>query len=149
MSGIYEAQQLISAAAVGGATATAYGSTISSLWQLGGHHAHVEALALVLDVTAAAAASGDKLNVTVQTQLDGTNWADVARFTEIAGNGGAKRYFKKLTRSAALTEFENASALGAAAQRDLFGQQWRVKYVITDAGATASEFTFSVTAVPG
>lgn len=145
MSGLYEARTLLASTA---STATGTGSQVDDLWQLGGQHAHVAALALVLDVTAAATDAGDTLDVYVQTQLDGTNWADVARFTQVLGNGGAKRFFKKLSRGAAMTEFENATGLGAAAQRDLLGAQWRVRWVITDAGTDDAAFTFSVIVTP-
>ena len=148
-TGLYEAKSLAAVVEAGGATATAYSDSVDNLWNLGGHHGRAEALAFVLNISSAAAASGDKLDVYVQTLLDGTNWADVARFTQVLGNGGAKRYFKKLTRAAAMSEFENASALGAAAQRDLFGSRWRVKYVVTDAGSAASLFSFTVHAIPG
>lgn len=105
----------------------------------------MSALALQLDVTAAATEVGDTLNVFVQTTLDGTNWVDIYHFTQVLGNGGAKRYYGKVLFDAALTEFENGSALGAAAGRSLFGSQYRVRWAITDANANAS-FTFSVKA---
>lgn len=145
MSGLYEARALVPSAA---RTATANGDPIDDLFQLGGHHGRVEAVAFVLDVTAAATAVDDTLDVYIQSKLDGTNWVDVQRFTQILGNGGAKRYFAKIIRDAALTEFENGAALGAAAKRDLVGAQWRARWVVTDAGAANASFTFSVVAVP-
>ena len=104
-------------------------------------------LNLQLDVTAAATEVGDTLDVYVQTTIDGTNWVDIYHFTQCVGNGSAKRYFGKIVWDAALTEFENATALGAAAGRAIIGDQYRVKYVIVEANANAnSSFTFSVTA---
>ena len=44
------------------------------------------AVGLTLDVTAAATAAGDKLDVKVQTLIDGTNWVDVAYFAQVLGN---------------------------------------------------------------
>ena len=108
----------------------------------------MQGLALVLDVTAAATESGDLLDVYVQTKIDGTNWVDVQHFTQVLGNGGAKRYYAKLMSNAALTEFENAAALGAAALRNLVGDDWRTRYVITDTGTDNASFTFSVVACP-
>jgi hypothetical protein len=102
-------------------------------------------LLLQLDVTAAATDVGDTLDVTVQTTLDGTNWVDIYHFTQVLGNGGAKRYYGKIVWDAAMTEFENGTALGAAAGRAIIGDSYRVKWVIVDADADAS-FTFSVTA---
>lgn len=105
------------------------------------------AIAFVLDLTAAAADVGDTLDVFVQTKLDGTNWVDVVHFTQILGNGGAKRYIAKIAAGDALTEFENGTSLGAAAVRNLLGDEWRVRWAIVDGDANAS-FTFSVTAIP-
>jgi len=117
-------------------------------------------------VTAAATDVGDLLDVYVQTKIDGTNWLDVQHFTQVLGNGGAKRYVAKVASGAAVTEFENGAALGAAAKRDLIGDDWRVRWVIVDdagtgtgsgtgsgsgtgAGTAADNvgFTFSVTAM--
>jgi hypothetical protein len=102
------------------------------------------ALTFELDVTAAGSLAGDKLDVFVQTTVDsGTNWVDVAHFTQVLGNGGAKRYFAKLQADVAMAEFENATALAAASQRALFGDQYRVRWAVTDGGGTKT-FTFSV-----
>lgn len=101
---------------------------------------------LQLDVTAAATDVGDTLDVYVQTTIDGTNWVDVYHFTQVLGNGNAKRYYGKLVWDAALTEFENAAALAAAGGRAIMGDQYRVRWAITDAGTTNASFTFSVQA---
>jgi len=146
MSGLYEARTLLASAAR--TAATGAGDPIEDMWQLGGRHGDAHALALVLDVTAAATAVDDTLDVYVQTMLDGANWLDVARFTQILGNGGAKRYVAKLERDTTVAEFEVGSALGAASARDLLGTQWRARWAITDAGADDAAFTFSVTAIP-
>jgi len=103
------------------------------------------ALVLQLDVTAAATDAGDTLDVFLQTTVDGTNWVDIHHFTQVVGNGGAKRYYAKVMFDAALTEFENGAALGAAGGRSIFGSQYRVRWAIVDADADAS-FTFSVKA---
>ena len=113
---------------------------------MGENLSQVKAMAFVLDVTAAATAIDDVLDVYVQTQLDGTNWVDVVRFTQVLGNGSAVRYFAKIERGTSVTEFENGTGLGAAAARDLFGERWRVRYVITDTGTDNASFTFSVVA---
>jgi hypothetical protein len=103
-----------------------------------------QTLILQLDVTAAATGSGDKVDVFVQTTIDGVNRVDVYHFTQILGNGSAKRYFGKLIYDAALTEFENGTALGAAATRAILGDQYRVRWAVTDAGTHVQSFTFSV-----
>lgn len=106
-------------------------------------------LCLQLDVTAAATGSGDKLDVFLQTTIDGTNWIDVYHFTQVLGNGSAKRYYGKLIWDAALTEFENATALAAAGGRAIIGDQYRCRWAVTDAGTHVQSFTFSVTANAG
>lgn len=107
----------------------------------------VNALVFVLDVTADESTAADKLDVYIQTKIDGTNWVDVVHFTQHAGNAGAKRYISKIISQIATAEFENGTALGAAAVRNILGDEWRVKTVIVDDSASAS-FTFSVTACP-
>jgi hypothetical protein len=118
---------------------TGTGDAVSDLGEFG-------ALVLQLDVTAAATAAGDTLDVTVQTTIDGTNWVDIHHFTQILGNGGAKRYYAKIVKDVALTEFENAAALAAAASRSILGNQYRVRWAITDATTDDASFTFSVKA---
>ena len=107
----------------------------------------VNAIAFILDVTAAATDAADTLDVKVQTKLDGTNWVDVIHFTQCVGDGGAKRYFEKLVADVACAGFENAAALGAGNTRDLLGDEWRVAYTQVDADSDGS-FSFSVTAIP-
>lgn len=106
-----------------------------------------EVLEFQLDATAAATDVGDTLDVYIQTTLDGgTNWIDIVHFTQVLGNGGAKRYISKISASLALTEFEVGTALGAAAVRHLVGSQYRVRWAITDSGTDNASFTFSVRA---
>lgn len=105
-----------------------------------------EVMEFQLNVTAAATAAGDTLDVYVQTTIDGTNWIDIVHFTQVLGDGGAKRYLSKVSASLALTEFEVGTALGAAAVRHLVGDQYRVRWAITDATTDDASFTFSVTA---
>lgn len=100
-----------------------------------------------LDCTAAADAADDYCDVYIQTRVDGTNWVDVVHFTQLIGNGGTKRYYAKITAGAAMTMFENATALGAAAVRDILGDDWRVDVDITD-GAGTHTFTIAVYAMP-
>ncbi len=108
----------------------------------------MQGLAFILDVTAAAMDAGDKLDVYIQTKLDGTNWVDVQRFTQLLGTGGAKRYYAKITAGAAMTEFENATGLGEHNVRNLIGDDWRVRYDVTDTGTDDASFTFSVITCP-
>lgn len=97
-----------------------------------------------LEVTAAATAVGDLLDVFLQTSIDGTTWLDIIHFTQVLGNGGAKRYIGKIDAATALTMYETGTALSAAAVRNIVGDQYRVRWAITS--ASAPSFTFSVTA---
>lgn len=104
------------------------------------------AYAFCLDVTVAATDVGDTLDVYVQT-LVGGQWVDVVHFTQVLGNGGAKRFFGKVSAGLAETMFENGTALAAGAVRNLCGDAWRARYVLVDADADAT-VTFQVTASP-
>jgi len=105
------------------------------------------ALCLILDVTAAATDVGDTLDVKVQTKLDGTNWLDVAAFTKVLGNGGAKRHVAKIACGAAEAMFAD-TVLAAGSVRNLLGDEWRVVHAIVDSGDANQSFTFAVTAIP-
>lgn len=107
----------------------------------------VQGLAFVLDVTADESTAADKLDVYVQTKLDLTNWVDVVHFTQHDGNVGAKRYVTKILAGGAEAEFEVSAALAEASVRDLIGDEWRVRVVVTDDSGSAT-FTFSVYACP-
>jgi hypothetical protein len=103
-------------------------------------------LILICDLTAAATDAGDTLDVKVQTQLGGL-WVDVAYFTQMLGNGGAKRFAAKLMGQTAFALGDIAGALTAGNIRHLIGDAWRVNYVTVDANAN-SAFTFAVYAIP-
>ena len=109
---------------------------------------HQTAVLLTLDVTAAATDAGDTLDVTVQTLVDGTNWVDVAAFTQVVGNGGAKAFTAKIIGDAALAEFDHSASLSAGSKRDLIGDAWRAKWTVVDSGDGDQSFTFSVHALP-
>lgn len=100
-----------------------------------------------LDVTAAAAAVGDTLDVKIQTSIDATNWIDVCYFTQILGNGGAKHIIASIVSQTAVSMFANAN-LTAGNVRHLFGDSWRVVYTVADGGAHGQSFTFGVNACP-
>lgn len=123
-------------------TAGAVASTNTAAVRLPGM---VNALALVLDVTAAATAAADTLDVKVQAKIDGTNWIDVAFFTQVLGNGGTLQHVAKITAGVAQAMFAD-TALTAGNARNLLGDEWRVNYVQVD--DTDAAFTFRVTACP-
>jgi len=117
----------------------------------------VNGITFTLDVTAAEEDAQDLLDVYVQTKLDGTNWTDVLRFTQVLGNGGAVRHIGKVTAQLATTMFANGTTLAAGAVRNMLGDEWRVRWDVTEAGPPGDTsgsgvgllaFTFSVTACP-
>ena len=98
-----------------------------------------------LDTTAVATDNGDKLDVWIQTDLDGTNWTDIVQFQQHLGDGSADREIHKIIYATAEDDFVNSAMAGVGTQRHLFGVRYRTRYVVTDTGANAS-FTFSVIA---
>lgn len=126
-------------------TADGDGSAVQILTPLGEPE---RGMAFVLDVTAAATEAGDTLDVKIQTKMDGTNWVTVGAFTQVVGNGGAKRHFLKIVNTEPQAAFENATDLAAGSIRHLFGKEWRASWVIADASTDNASFTFSVTAIP-
>lgn len=105
-----------------------------------------EVLTVQCELTAAATEANDTLDVFLQTTVDGSTWLDAIHFTQMLGNGGAKRFVAKISASLALTEYETATSLGAAAVRNLIGSQWRVRWAIADPTGSNASFTFSVKA---
>lgn len=110
--------------------------------------AYVNGFAFVVDLTVTEDDVDDTLNLFIQTKIDGANWVDVVHFTEMLGNGNAKRYVAKIMANTAQAEFETGAALGAAAIRHLFGDTWRARWVIVDPTGSDAAFTFSITAMP-
>lgn len=110
---------------------------------------HEMGLVAVLDVTAATTGDAlDKLDVILQTKI-GSLWHDVIWFTQLDGDSGAETYIAKIELATAMTEYEEAAVLGETNARDIMGDQWRVRRVVTDgAGAGSHSFTYSVVACP-
>ncbi len=105
------------------------------------------AVICVLDVTAAATAVGDLLDVHIESQIDGTNWVDICSFTQVLGDGGAKRHVAKIAKEVAQAMFTDTT-LSAGSVRNLLGENIRVVYEVTNAGAADASFTFSVNITP-
>lgn len=55
-------------------------------------------LIFILDVTAAATEVGDTLDVFVDFSWDKSTWINAVHFTQVLGNGGAKRELAKITK---------------------------------------------------
>lgn len=105
-------------------------------------------MAVLLNVTAAATAAGDTLNVYIQSTIDGgTTYNDFISFTQVLGNGGAKKFeadwnaiITPTTAQAAPTD----GTLAAGVKQGPIGAGLRVKWTI--ATVTAPSFTFSILA---
>ena len=114
----------------------------------------VNAHVFTLDVTAAAKDVQDLLDVYVQTLLDGTNWTDVVHFPTVLGNGGAVRYIEKIEAQTSQAGFKVTTALAAGNVRHLLGDEWRVRWDLTESGPASGSgtglavFTFSVIVCP-
>lgn len=103
----------------------------------------------MLEVTAAATAVGDTLDVYIQSSIDGTVWDDFVHFTQVLGDGGAKKYTASWNGGITPTTAMGApadAALAAGVKQGSVGTQFRVKWVIVDDGADNASFTFSIKA---
>lgn len=101
----------------------------------------------VLEVTAAATAAGDTLNVYVQRKLPNGDYDDIVAFTQVLGDGGAKVYRADVYSGASAggEEAPKDGTLTAGTSADLmWGNTLRVKWVIVDATTDDASFTFSV-----
>lgn len=104
-------------------------------------------IVFVMDLTAAAAAADDTCDVTIQSQIDGTNWMTIAVFAQRVGNGGTARQAVKVSNtSIEVAEFAYGTAPAAGATRAMLGNTYRGVVVIAGAGAAPS-FTLSLVAV--
>ena len=103
----------------------------------------------MLDVTVAATEAGDKLAVVIQREMPNGDWMDIVSFTEVLGNGGAKKLRADVYPGATGGETSgtiNDGALTAGSVADLaWGDALRVKWTVTDASTDNASFTFSVT----
>ena len=103
---------------------------------------------VVLNVTAAATAANDTLDVYVDITPDGgTSWLNVGHFTQVLGNGGAKKLVMALNSAnagaTAITDVTSDSAAGSTRQ---YGIGTGMRYRGTTVSGTTVGFTYSVTA---
>ena len=101
----------------------------------------------LLNVTAAGSVAGDTLDVYIQASADnGTTWDDFVHFTQVLGNGGAKKFLARwqgmIAPTTALAAPQDV-AMAAGVAQGPHGNRWRTKWVIVNGGGTHS-FTFSV-----
>lgn len=141
MASIHSAQTLRASAAQ--ATAGTVTGTAVSLQQ------RFEEMVAVLNVTAAGTDAGDTLDVYVDTSFDGgTSFVNIGHFTQVLGNGGAKKYimcFKANPITASNSVSASADQAAGAALQIGFGSQLRYRGVMVDGDANGS-FTYSVIA---
>ncbi|MDD5034126.1 MAG: hypothetical protein PHE55_05155 [Methylococcaceae bacterium] len=122
--------------------------TASGTQVLTGDMTLLDAAAFLLSVTAAATEVDDTLDVYLQHSPDGgTNYDDFVHFTQVLGNGGAKKLIAEWSGEQAVESELHALADATLAAGVLQGPKsgtWRLKWVIADAGGGAASFTFSV-----
>jgi len=107
----------------------------------------VKGVYLTLDVTVDESTTADKLDVSVDTKVDGENWTTVCSFTQHAGDAGAARYVAKIIGDGVAQAMFTNAALAAGSIRNLIGNEWRSVATITDDSGNAA-FTFTVTMEP-
>jgi len=108
----------------------------------------VQSAIFQLAVSAAATDVGDTLDVFIQHTVDGgTTWDDFVHFTQVLGNGGAKKFLASWSRAPTPESELKApvdGTLAAGVLQGPVGPSWRVKWTVVDAGTANVSFTFSV-----
>jgi hypothetical protein len=107
-------------------------------------------LIVQLDVSAAASDAGDTLDVYIDTSFDGgTTFVNIGHFTQVLGNGGAKKFVMSFCNAnpgtSAVVAVGSDAAAGATRQIG-FGDQIRYRSVMVDGDANGS-FTHAITAM--
>lgn len=136
---------------VASAARTASGNS-GSLTPFGSKVGKLKAAIYQLTVSAAATEAGDLLDVYVQhSPDDGTTWDDFIHFTQVLGNGGAKKFIaswgRDVTPESEVKPPADAS-LAAGVLQGPIAPLLRVKWVIVDASTQNASFTFSLVANP-
>ena len=103
---------------------------------------------IVLNVTAAATEVDDTLDIYLDTSYDGgTTWVNIAHFTQVLGNGGAKEFAANIINKNPAAEIDVAADAAAGTIRALaLGDRIRYRSVAVDAGGVAASFTFGLVA---
>lgn len=105
-------------------------------------------IVFILDLTAAATDAGDTLDVYVDVSFDNSTWVNAVHFTQILGNGGAKRELAKLNvgelndPDAVLNIASDASA--GVTRNVGVAPFYRYRSEITDASTDNASFTYSL-----
>lgn len=107
-----------------------------------------ESMLAVLDVTAAATDAGDTLDVYLDTSFDGgVTWVNIGHFTQVLGNGGAKRLimsFKAAPIAASNCVVATADQSAGAALQIGFGDRFRYRAACANTSTVNNSFTFTL-----
>jgi hypothetical protein len=98
------------------------------------------------NLTAAAAAAGDTLDVYIDAEMPDGAWGNVAHFPQMLGNGGVRNYLAVLdasTPGTAVIDLTTDCAVNVT-RPAVFGPSFRTRYTI--AGVGSQSFTFAVQA---
>lgn len=107
----------------------------------------------ILDVTALATETADKLDVFIDVSPDGgQTWLNAVHFTQQDGDGSAAKLVAKMSKGALLNDPDADLAVTSDAAesvvRNLFvGNTWRYRSTITDATTDNASFTYSLIGV--
>lgn len=107
----------------------------------------------ILDVTAAATDATDTLDVYIDFSPDaGASWINAIHFTQVLGNGGAKKEIAKITSTNGLATptapLSIAADAASGAVRNISLFEWvRYRAVSVDASTDNGSFTYSLKAV--
>lgn len=106
----------------------------------------------ILNVTSAATDAGDTLDVYIDVSPDaGTTWINAAHFTQVLGNGGAKKELVRIISAGALAtptaplNIASDAASGAVRNVGLFDYV-RYRGVAVNASTDNESFTYSLLA---
>lgn len=125
--------------------------TLSGERVIPGSFENILAGSFLLVVSAAATEAADTLDVYVQSSADdGATWDDFIHFTQVLGNGGAKK-FKAFWNALMAPEAELAApadaSMAAGVKQGPVGDKWRVKWVVGgDVPVLNASFTFALNA---
>lgn len=103
----------------------------------------------ILDVTAAATEAADTLDVYIDFSPDGESWVNAVHFTQVLGNGGAKKELAKINSNTGLATptapLNIASDAASGAVRNISIFEWvRYRAVSVDATTDNGSFTYSL-----
>lgn len=103
----------------------------------------------VLDVTALATETADKLDVYVDVSFDGgTLWVNVVHFTQLDGDGSASKEVAVIAHDPSVEDMHVVTSdLAEGATRQIgLGTQVRYRSAVTDASTDNASFTWSLKA---